>query len=296
MRLSAQPLDFRKDYEAMALTNVLEILQDADSKNRGVVGFNTMNFEEVAWIIETAEEEGVPVIIMLHPYMSQYSMPFYAHAQMTRALAEQVKVPVGLHLDHSESFDEVMRAIQAGFTSVMIDGSQMRFEENVALTAAVCRVAKAIGVVVEGELGRIGLASNEDDFMDKSLFTKPEDAVAFIEKTGVDSLAVAIGSAHGHYVREPKLDLDRLREINAATETPLVLHGGSGIPDEQLLEAAKNGINKLNVGTEYGHLFYKHTEELIGNGKTREDWMWCMDALKPLMKAYIRQKLHILGY
>jgi len=281
----------------MPLASVIDILRDADSKNAGVVGFNTFNFEEVAWIIEAAEEENVPAIIMLHPEMSYMSMPFDAHAAMTIKLAEKARVPIGLHLDHCENFGEIMKAIKCGFTSVMIDGSKLPFEENVRITKAVVDVAHPMGVCVEGELGRIGLAANAEDFLDKKIYTNPADAKAFVEQTGVDSLAIAIGSAHGFYAETPHLALDRLIEINNKIDTPLVLHGGSGIPDDQLTIAGRNGINKLNVGTEYGHLFYVKTKEIMESGLSRrDDWMWCMDALKPIMKDYLKKKLHIMGY
>jgi len=282
----------------MSLARVSDMLREADKRNAGIVGFNTFNFEEVAWIIEAAEAEQVPAIIMLHPDMAYFSnMSFEAHAKMTRELAERVSVPIGLHLDHCEDFNEIMHAIKAGFTSVMIDGSKLPFEENVAITRKVVDVAHAMGVSVEGELGRVGLAANRSDFLDSEIYTRPEDAKAFVEATQVDSLAIAIGSAHGFYVETPHLALDRLKEINEAIDTPLVLHGGSGIPDEQITIAGKNGINKLNVGTEYGNLLYTKTREIMEQGLSkREDWMWCMGALKPYMIEYLRKKLHILGY
>ncbi len=282
----------------MALALVSDMLREADKRHAGIVGFNTFNYEEVEWIIEAAEAEQVPAIIMLHPEMAYFSnISFEAHAAMTKALAERVSVPIGLHLDHCEDFNEIMHAIKAGFTSVMIDGSKLPFEENVAITRKVVDVAHAMGVCVEGELGRIGQAANREDFLNEDIYTKVEDAVAFVERTQVDSLAVAIGSAHGFYVETPHLALDRLKAINDAVDTPLVLHGGSGIPDEQIIVAGRNGVNKLNVGTEYGHLLYTNTREIMEKGLSkREDWMWCMGALKPVMIEYLRRKLHALSY
>lgn len=154
-------------------------------------------------------------------------------------------------MDHCSNYEYILSAIREGFTSVMADGSTLPFEQNVAFTKEVVRAATVFGVDVEGELGHVGSAGNESDFCNENSYTTPEDAAAFADATGVASLAVAIGSAHGHYVKEPKLDIERLREINEATKTPLVLHGGSGIPQEQLVAAFKNGINKFNVGTEY---------------------------------------------
>lgn len=282
----------------MPIANVSKMLREADQHRAGVVGFNTFNFEEVAWIIEAAEAEQVPAIIMLHPLMAHFAgISFEAHAKMTIELAERASVPIGLHLDHCEDFNEIMRAIKAGFSSVMVDGSQLPFEENVAITRKVADVAHAMGVCVEGELGHVGLAASRKDFMDSEIYTQAEDAKLFVEATQVDALAIAIGSAHGVYVETPHLALDRLKQINDAIDTPLVLHGGSGIPDEQITEAGTRGINKLNVGTEYGNLFFVKTKEIMDhNLSKKEDWMWCMGALKPYMIEYLRKKLHILGY
>ena len=166
-------------------------------------------------------------------------------------LAKQASVPVGVHLDHGKSYDVAVGGIAAGFPSIMYDGSARPFEENLEVTASVVKCAHILGIDVEAELGTVGQGNRKEDFCNEELYTKPEMAKDFVERTHVDSLAVAIGNSHGHYVCEPHLDIRRLDEINKTIDVPLVLHGGSGIPAEQMIESVKYGINKVNIGTEF---------------------------------------------
>jgi ketose-bisphosphate aldolase len=274
----------------MPFEKVSTILKNADKKNIGVIGFDCFNYESIAWVIETAEEENAPVLIMYYPTFAQY-IPASTFAAITIDLASRAKVPVGLHLDHCYSYPEILGVIKAGFTSVMIDGSSLPFEENVRVTAEIVKAAHAMGVDVEAELGHVGFASNKDDFVDTSRFTKVSDAVKFVELTGVDSLAIAIGSAHGLYVEKPKLDLQRLDEINKAIEIPLVLHGGTGIPDEQINRAVKLGINKLNVGTGYINEHYYKTKEIMVENKSSAMMVECLSTVKPEVKKFIRERI-----
>ena len=163
-----------------------------------------------------------------------------------RELARAASVPVAVHLDHGKNFDIVMKVLQRGFTSVMFDGSALPYEENVAQTAEIVKIAHAMGVSVEGELGYIGKA---DTVMDKSMMTQPEQALDFSERTGVDALAVAIGNLHGHYKGIPKLDFERLQEIKDIVKCGLVLHGGSGISEVDFVKAIKMGVGKVNIYT-----------------------------------------------
>ena len=267
----------------MALEKLGMILKEADRKNTAVIAFDCMHYESISWLIEAGEELGIPVIVMLYPSMSGF-IPLETFAQITKTLAAKAKIPVGLHLDHCESFDMIMAAIKAGFTSVMIDGSKLPFEENVKVTREIVKTAHALGVDVEAELGRVGTASKKQDFRDKDRYTTAAEAQSFIEKTQVDALAIAFGSAHGFYVETPQLDLGRLTEINEATDTPLVLHGGTGIPDEQLRQAFRLGINKLNVGTEYFALFYSTIKEYVERNEERA-------GMFPMWK-YQNEKVH----
>ena len=277
----------------MSFEKVNEILKDADKRGTAVLAFDTFNYESIAWLINAAEELQIPVIQMLFPAMKSH-IPFDAYAANVRTLAKKVKIPIGLHLDHSKSYEEILSAIHGGFTSVMFDGSVLPYEENVRLTSKVVEAAHAMDVAVEAELGLVGFAKNTDDFQNKSHYTKPEDAKDFIEKTGVDSLAVAIGSAHGFYVETPVLDLELLKRINAITDTPLVLHGGTGIPDDQLKKAFKLGINKLNVGTELNNLFYIKTKEIIDSDAAKNNYGAFLHSFKDAAEEYYRNKISLV--
>ena len=241
----------------MSLEKVSQILKMADKAKTSAIGFNCLDYNTVKSVITVAEELNKPVIVMLYPehcYRFNWTTTA-AFASMVKAEAAKVKVPVGLHLDHSNDYKFIMGAIKDGFTSVMYDGSMLPAEENMKNTREIAKYAHAMGVDVEAELGYVGFANTITDQSDIDKYTKPETAQYFCEQTTCDSVAVAIGSAHGFYKETPKLDLERLREINKATETPLVLHGGSGIPDDQLKIAFEEGINKFNVGTEFLYLY-----------------------------------------
>ena len=213
------------------------------------------------------------------------------------ALAEiaRVKAPIGLHLDHSSDFEYIKAAIDAGFPSVMYDGSMLSVEENLENTCRVVEYAHRHGADVEAELGCVGLAAGGQDQDDVDMYTKPDIAKRFCEESGCDSIAVSIGSAHGYYSKTPRLDLERLKAINAATGCPLVLHGGSGIPDDQLEKAFTMGINKFNVGTEFLGLYFKtvcqYAEKYKGDPRHV-----ILDMAKPVqeaLKAYLREKMQL---
>ena len=240
----------------MAIESVKNLLGAAQKANTSIIAFDALDYDTIFSCIKGAEAARRPVILMLYPAMNKI-MSFRSFTEVVRALAQEASVPVALHLDHCSDFNTILAAIHAGFTSVMADGSALSFDENVEFTKSVVNVAKVFDVDVEGELGHVGQVAAGFAYNDKSTFTRPEDAALFAEKTGVTSLAVAFGSCHGVYKDLPNLDLERLQEINAATETPLVLHGGSGIPEDQLEKAFTLGINKFNVATEYIPLYEK---------------------------------------
>jgi ketose-bisphosphate aldolase len=208
-------------------------------------------------------------------------------------MAKRVKIPVGIHLDHCDSYEIILGAIKAGFTSVMIDGSKLPYEENVQVTCEIVKAAHALGVDVEAELGKVGTAANKSDFKNEDMYTTAEQAADFVAKTKVDSLAIAIGSAHGWYVETPKLSMTRLKEINTAIDTPLVLHGGTGIPEDQLKESFKLGINKLNVGTEYFALFYSTTNDYQQIKDKKESLFALQGYQKKVIGDYLRNKLSL---
>ena len=210
----------------------------------------------------------LPVILQVGPLEVQYAGSFEALSLIAKFTAERVKIPVALHLDHAEEFGMVEDALKAGFTSVMIDASTKSFNENVEITLKTVKAARKYGASIESELGR--LAGNEGNTAteDEQAFqTDPDEAAGFVEKTGIDALAVAIGTAHGFYRFPPKLNLERLKLISGKVSVPLVLHGGSGTPDDQVAEAVKLGIAKVNICTEFVAAFgrrYAATQDVPG--------------------------------
>ena len=228
------------------------ILKTAKESNTAAIAFICMDYVMARTVVYAAEATNTPAIVMLFPehVTIQHTTGFEKYAAMVKELAGEVKVPIGLHCDHDYSYEAIMRTIRAGFGSVMMDGSMNDLDTNIAVTKKVVDAAHETGVFVEGEIGHVGTAADADN--DKTdLYTKPEAAEKFCRESGVDSLAISIGNAHGEYRDTPHLDIRRLEDIHAATSVPLVLHGGSGIPDDQLLVAFSKGINKFNLGTEF---------------------------------------------
>lgn len=280
----------------MPLVDAIELVREADGKDTAALSFVCIDYNEVRAVISAAEQTGKPAIIMLLPeYVTKYSLNgFGEFAAMVRFMAEHTDARVGLHLDHSYDEDEVRRAIECGFTSVMFDASRDDLETNIRRTRAVVEYAHARGVAVESELGSVGLASERwGERID--LFTKPDAAALFCRETGVDSLAVAIGNAHGDYLQTPRLDLKRLDEINAATDTPLVLHGGSGIPEDQLAEAFGRGINKFNYGTDVKRCYIQAIRDYMAKHDPPEslDVLGIPAAAQAAMTGLIARKLSL---
>ena len=251
----------------MPFARMSEVLQDARRNRYCVAAFCCHNFESVKIVINAAERSEAPVIVMLYPAMAAH-VPLTTFASITRDLAAKSKSNVCLHLDHCDDFDFIIETMKAGFQSVLIDASKRDYEENVAMTKRVVGAAKEFGADVEAELGFVGSAGNESDYMDDSKYTDPALAKRFAEETGISSLAVAVGNAHGNYKSAPKLDIKRIKELDLAANVPIVLHGGSGIPDAQLTEAIANGITKLNLGTDYFKILYESQRDyaLTENG------------------------------
>lgn len=274
----------------MALEKAIDILKIADAKKRSVIGFDAFNLESIAWIIEVAEEEQIPVILMLYPAMKNI-IPFSTFAAVTKNLTAKVKVPVALMLDHSPDFETSMEAVKAGFTSIMIDHSHLDFEQNVLKTREVVKACHSMDIDVEAELGYVGIASRENDYKNTDNFTSVELAVEYLERTGADSLAVSIGTAHGSYVSAPNLDLERLESINAVVNAPLVLHGGTGVPETQLKAAFTRGINKLNLATGYNLKMYAEIKKVVEEQEIRPRMTDLILASKDGVKEYIRGKM-----
>lgn len=228
------------------LVTLQQIIKMAEDGNFCVPAFNVYNIETVMGVIKAAEEEKAPVILQLYPRLINEEIGYFLSPAIVE-VAKKSSVPVCFHLDHGPSMNEVHKALRYGATGVMLDGSAHPIEENIRLTKEAIEACKCVNVGVEGEIGHIG--SVNDDAMDE--FTSPEEAARFVKETGVTCLAVLIGNAHGRYKKTPKLDIDRVKAIREATGgIPLVLHGGSGIPDEQVKAAIAAGVRKMNIGTD----------------------------------------------
>ncbi len=251
------------------LTNFNQMLKDAYEKHIAVGSFNAYNYETFKGIIEANRKAGNrPTIAAFgYKYLANMSLED-AHAVVASLAGNDPDMQVCLHLDHCKDIPTIYRAIRAGFGSVMYDGSSLPFEENIANTARVCEVAHACGVSVEAELGSLaaGEASHEGEKTDKQIYTDPEKAREFIERTGVDALAVSVGTVHGLYKGTPKVRVDILKEINAACGIPLVLHGGSGTPEETIKACIREGIAKINVNTEISTYVVAQAKEQLAAG------------------------------
>jgi len=232
----------------MPLVTTKEMLLKAQKENYAVGAFNVENMEMVQAVLEAAEELQAPVIMQTTPSTVKYAGLDFYYANVKTA-AKRASVPVAIHLDHGSSFELAMQALRTGYTSIMIDGSHNVFEENIAVTKRVVDACAPSDIPVEAELGKVGGKEDDLDGGDGG-YTDPMEAKEFVERTGVSSLAVAIGTAHGVYKGEPKLDLDRLVEIRKVVDIPLVLHGASGLSDEAVQESIKRGICKVNFATE----------------------------------------------
>ena len=245
------------------LVTLQEIIGMAEAGNFCVPAFNVYNTETIMGVVKAAEEAKAPVIMQLYPRLVNEEVGYYL-APAIIAAARKASVPVCFHLDHGPSEQEAMRILRWGATGVMLDGSVHPFEENIALTKHIVDICGAVGVGVEGELGHVG--SVNDDAMEE--FTDPAEAGEFVKRTGVCCLAVLIGNAHGHYKKPPKLDIERVKAIREATGgLPLVLHGGSGIPDDQVKAAIAAGVRKMNIGTDVCCASADGTEETLDDPK-----------------------------
>ena len=238
------------------------MLLNAQKGNYAVGAFNVENMEMVMAVMEAAEELKSPVIMQTTPSTVKYAGLDFFLANV-KAAAERASVPVAMHLDHGSSFELAMQAYRTGYTSIMIDGSHESFEGNIAVSKAVADACAPSGIPVEAELGKVGGKEDDLDGGDDNPYTDPNQAVEFVKRTGVNSLAVAIGTAHGVYKGEPKLDLDRLSEIRKVVDIPLVLHGTSGVPDETVTECVNRGICKVNYATDLRIAFTKGVEAVF---------------------------------
>lgn len=247
------------------------LLAVANKHNFAVPAFNISDWAMSQGIFEVSEAKGAPLIIAIHPDELVHTGIDLMPAIVQRA--HKSSVPVAIHLDHGTTYEQILIAIQNGFTSVMIDGSMLPFDENVALTKRAVEAAHAVGLSVEGELGTIGKTDGEaEDGTNVIVYTDPDDAVRFIQETGVDSLAIAIGTCHGIYPSwmKPEIKLDLLHAIKAKVDIPLVLHGGSSNPDFEIGESVKLGINKINISSDIKVSYHQKMREVLLDEGLRE--------------------------
>ena len=255
------------------LVTLSEILRDANERHYAVGAFNCLSLENVMGALEAAEQLRSPIILQLAEVQFPEA-PMELMAPLYLQAAKRSSVPVCVHLDHGQSLETCVRAIRLGFTSVMFDGATLPFEENVAVSSLVTRIAKAAGVDVEAELGKVGNSGVDT----ADVFTDVDESVRFVQQTGIDALAVASGNLHGHYVHTPQLNIARLIEIHEANRLPLVLHGGSGTSEADFKACIHNGICKINVATAIQRGIMKRITERLEQ-KPDEDYI----SMKQLM-------------
>ncbi len=274
------------------LLNMKEILETAKEHNFAIPAFNIGTGQILNGVMDTCEELNAPVILAIHPNELEFQGESFIKMCIDRA--NKSKLPVCIHLDHSD-WESIVKAIRAGFTSVMIDASSLPFEENVAITKKVCELAHPLGVSVEGELGTIGTTDGDTEGgTDSIIYTNPDDAVRFVEETGCDALAVAIGTAHGIYPAgmKPELRQDLLSEIKSRVSVPLVLHGGSGNADSEIAEAVKRGINKINISSDIKDALYRRLRITLQDPKIREPFELYPDSVKA-MNEVVAEKIRL---
>ena len=300
----------------MFVTNK-DLLVPARRKAYAVGAFNVNNLEAVLAVYEAAVEEKSPAIIAVTPSAIKYAgLPYIS--RIAKTAAESAPVPMSLHLDHGEDFDTVSKCVSAGFSSVMIDGSHLKFEENIALTKRVVGLAHPKGVSVEAELGRLAGVEEKTVEEKEAILTDPDNAKEFVDLTGVDSLAVAVGTSHGAYKfkAEAKLDFDRLKIISNKVSVPLVLHGASsvpkwiiekaskygaqlegakGIPEEHIQKAIGFGIAKINIDTDLRLAFTATVREVLTNSPKEFDPRKILGPAKEAMKQVVRGKMQLFG-
>ena len=283
------------------LVSMKEMLADARQNHYAIPAFDVSNYEMMRAVLETCEEERSPALLMCLG-VDLVGKGMNLLPAMIRSASDHFSIPICLHLDHATDFSLIKIAIDAGFSSVMYDGSVLDFKNNAKNTAQVTKYAHARGITVEAELGHVGNAgvgsiseTGTDTDPGESL-TVPEEVVKFVETTHVDALAVAIGTAHGVYQKTPELRIDRLDEITAICDRPLVLHGGSGTPNDQMQAAIRHGITKINIYSDVVAALNKGLKDKLNTMENPATWPFLVfEDSRNLMKAVVKEKLHTFG-
>lgn len=277
----------------MPLVTSEAMMLDAQKNGYAIAAFNIENMEMAQAVAWGAAKLNAPVIMQTTPSTLRYTGLNYYYA-IAKAAAESVSVPVAIHLDHGDSFELALQALHQGYTSIMIDGSQKNFEENIALTKSVVDACKASGIPVEAELGRVG--GKEDGLVSgEAGYTLPEEAAEFTERTGASTLAVGIGTAHGVYKSEPRLDVERLSAIRRLVSIPLVLHGASGLSDEAVRESIRRGICKVNFATELRIAFSNGVKQVFKETPDVFDPKKYMAAGRQSVQRVVEEKILVCG-
>lgn len=276
----------------MPLTTTVSMLRKAQEQGFAVGAFNVENMEMAQAIISAAEELRAPVILQTTPSTVRYAGTGM-YAAMVAALAQEASVPVAMHLDHGDSFALCAQALRSGYTSVMIDGSKLPLEENIALTYKVSEMCAAVGVPVEGEIGRVG--GKEDDLESDGGYTIPEEAVRFEKESGLFSMAVGVGTAHGFYKEKPQLNKELITTLRGMLQAPMVLHGASGLSDEDVKDCIRRGICKVNFATELRAPYTEGVKAVLAeNPKTFDPKAYGKEA-RQRVKALVMERMLVCG-
>ncbi len=276
----------------MPLTTTVSMLRKAQEQGFAVGAFNVENMEMAQAIISAAEELRAPVILQTTPSTVRYAGTGM-YAAMVAALAQEATVPVAMHLDHGDSFALCAQALRSGYTSVMIDGSKLPLEENIALTYKVSEMCAAVGIPVEGEIGRVG--GKEDDLESDGGYTIPEEAVRFEKESGLFSMAVGVGTAHGFYKEKPQLNKELITTLRGMLQAPMVLHGASGLSDEDVKDCIRRGICKVNFATELRAAYTEGVKAVLAeNPKTFDPKAYGKEA-RQRVKALVMERMLVCG-
>ncbi|MBT9252441.1 MAG: class II fructose-1,6-bisphosphate aldolase [Brockia lithotrophica] len=278
----------------MPLVSMTELMQRARKEKFAVGQFNLNNLEFAQAIVEAAEEERSPLIFGVSQGAIKYMGGWDLAVAIAKTLAERTFVPVVLHLDHGTSFEQCAQAIRAGFTSVMFDGSHLSLEENIRETKLVVRMARAVGVSVEGEVGAIG--GTEDEITnEEELLARPEDGIRFYEETGVDALALSVGTAHGVYKGVPNIRHHIIQAVTEKIPVPVVLHGASGVPDDQIRRAIEVGVGKVNINTENMQAMTETVRRVLAEQPDLYDPRKYLGPGREAIKAVVKAKMRLFG-
>ena len=276
----------------MPLTTTVSMLRKAQEQGFAVGAFNVENMEMAQAIISAAEELRAPVILQTTPSTVRYAGTGM-YAAMVAALAQEASVPVAMHLDHGDSFALCAQALRSGYTSVMIDGSKLPLEENIALTYKVSEMCAAVGVPVEGEIGRVG--GKVDELESDGGYTIPEEAVRFEKESGLFSMAVGVGTAHGFYKEKPQLNKELITTLRGMLQAPMVLHGASGLSDEDVKDCIRRGICKVNFATELRAAYTEGVKAVLAeNPKTFDPKAYGKEA-RQRVKALVMERMLVCG-